>query len=93
MKVAQAALQGRSLVNRAASSQREARICYARASGADPDRGLRSLDQKRFVIQCSRQRMIPVARGLGLQQGPRRAEIGANPAEFILECLRIGVAA
>src|SRR6185369_15800959 len=58
VKVAQAPLQRRSLVERAASTKRKTRVRYANAGGCNPDCGLCSVNEEAFVLQRSGQCVI-----------------------------------
>jgi hypothetical protein len=89
MKVTHASLQRRAFVDRTAACQREARIGDTNAGSGDPYSGLRALREERLVLQCSSERVAPVACGLDMVKCSRRAQFGYDPAEFELERLRL----
>ena len=85
VKVAQAPLQRRSLVEGAASTQRKTPVCHASAGGHDPRRGLRCVEEKTFAPERSGQCVIPMVSRLHLVKRLRRPGAGGNPAKFELE--------
>ena len=78
-------LQRRGVVDRGAAAELEAGIDDVDAGGADPDRGLRRLDEPGLVLEGSCQGIAPVARGLGPMQRLGCLEVGFDAAELALE--------
>src|SRR5260370_22341984 len=89
MNVTQPALQRRGVVKGAAASQCEARVGDTYAAGRDPHGGLRALHAQRAALDCSSQRVAPVACCLHLQERLCCPEVGFGPTEFALEHFRI----
>src|SRR5262249_13759873 len=82
-------LQRRALIERAATTQREARVGDASTGRCEPCRGLGALGEKRLVSERAAERVPPVALGLDLEKRPRRAQLGCDATELTLERFRL----
>jgi hypothetical protein len=89
VKIAQSPLEGRGLIERAATAEREARIDCADAGGGEPHGGLRALREEGLALQRSGERVAPMAPGLDIQKRARGSDFGRDTAELGLECFRL----